>query len=162
MNRRKFLTTSVMGLGSSALPTRVRGSSPASATRSGKLHVEYIKEACPSVKLRAPEWVESENPQLLCVVNAAPRSIHWSGRYVEVGAATPGDVISMTFPLPERTVKEQIGASTYTLALRGNTVVSIDPSGEIGPLYQGRKKYRNQDVQWVQVKRFVPEEDIRW
>jgi hypothetical protein len=79
-----------------------------------------------------------------------------------VGAAKPGDIISVTFPIAERTVKETIGPVAYTLVLKGNTVVSIDPPGKNGPLYQGREKYRKSDVQWKQVQRFVPEESIDW
>ena len=121
-----------------------------------------MKESCRSVKVRAPEWVETQSPQLVCKVNGSPRSLHWNGRYMELGAAKPGDVVSMTFPISERTVKEKIGPETYTLAWKGNTVVSIDPAGKDGPFYQGREKYRKEEVQWRKVKRFVPEDEIVW
>jgi len=87
---------------------------------------------------------------------------HWEGRYVSAGAAQPGEMMSLTFPLEERTVKEKIGPETYTLVIKGNTVVSIDPAGKNGPLYQGREKYRTREVAWRQVKRFVPEKEIVW
>jgi len=45
--------------------------------------------------------------------------------------------------------------------MRGNTVISIDPPGKNGPLYQDRKKYQAA-MAWKEVARFVPEQDIRW
>jgi len=121
-----------------------------------------VKEQCREVLVRAPEWVESKSPRIQCKVNGASRSVHWVGRYVSAGAAQPGDVVSLTFPIEERTVKEKIGPESYTLVIKGNTVVSIDPAGKNGPLYQGREKYRTSEVAWRQAKRFVPEQEIVW
>lgn len=121
-----------------------------------------MKEPCKKVSVRAPEWVETGSPQIMCKVNGASREVHWDGRYISVGAANPGDKLTVTFPISERTVKERIGAGTYTLIIRGNTVVSIDPPGENGPLYQGRDKCRTREVAWRNVKRFVSGETIEW
>jgi hypothetical protein len=121
-----------------------------------------VKEPCREVLVRAPEWVESNSPRMQCEVNGASRSLHWEGRYVSAGTAKPGDVVSLTFPIEERTVKEKIGPETYTLVIKGNTVVSIDPAGKNGPLYRGREKYRTSEVPWRQVNRFVPEQIIEW
>jgi hypothetical protein len=46
--------------------------------------------------------------------------------------------------------------------VKGTTVVSIDPPGENGPLYQHRERYRGTEVAWNKVKRFVPEQEIDW
>jgi len=121
-----------------------------------------IKEPCRNVSVRAPEWVETGSLLLVCKVNGESRPLHWAGRYVEVGSASPGDKITVNFPISERTVREKIGAGTYTLTLRGNTVVSIDPAGVNGPLYQGRVKCRNPEVAWKSVQRFVSDETIEW
>jgi len=121
-----------------------------------------MKEPCGNVSVRAPEWVETGSPLIACKVNGATRPLHWSGRYVNVGAARPGDNIVVTFPISERTVKEKIGAGTSTLVMRGNTVVSMDPAGKDGPLYQDRGKYRTSEIAWRPVKRFVSDETIEW
>ncbi len=81
---------------------------------------------------------------------------------MNVGAVRPGDNVVVTFPISERTVKEKIGAGTYTLVMRGNTVVSIDPAGKDVPLYQDREKYRTGEVAWRSVRRFVSDETIEW
>jgi DUF1680 family protein len=121
-----------------------------------------MKEPCKNVSLRAPEWVETASSAIVCKVNGASRPLRWQGRYVNLGRAMPGDKVAVTFPISERTVKEKIGADTYTLVIRGNTVVSIGPVGKNGPLYQGREKYRTSEVAWRQVKRFVSDETIDW
>ena len=58
-------------------------------------------------------------------------------------------------------MKETIGAVPYTLVIKGNTVVSIDPAGKNGPLYL-RAHYRQSQARWRTVRRFVPEERIEW
>jgi DUF1680 family protein len=121
-----------------------------------------MKESCRQVLVRAPEWVEMGSPQITCHVHGTARPLRWQGRYVHAGDAEKGDVLSFTFPIAERTVREKIGPETYTLVMKGNTVVSIDPAGTIGPLYQGREKYRTSEVAWRNVKRFVSDEAIDW
>jgi hypothetical protein len=120
-----------------------------------------IKQPCESLLMRAPEWVESNSPQLVCKVNGVPRGLNWDGRYVNVGAGKAGDTIVVAFPIGERTVKDKLGDTVYTLVIKGNTVVSIDPPGKNGALY-ARANYRENQVSWRKVKRFVAEEEIRW
>ena len=67
----------------------------------------------------------------------------------------------MTFPQREYMIKEQLGDGIYTLTLKGNTVVDIEPPGRHCPLFQ-RAHYRENQARWRKVKRFVPEERIRW
>jgi hypothetical protein len=121
-----------------------------------------MKEPCKKVSVRAPEWIETESPQIACKVNGVLRPLHWEGRYVNVVSAIPGDKITVTFPISERTVREKIGPGTYSLVIRGNVVLSIDPAGKDGPLYQGREKCRASEVGWKPVKRFVSDETIKW
>lgn len=121
-----------------------------------------VKEGCRSVRVRAPEWIEAGNPALTCKVNGTARSLHWEGRYVNIGAVKAGDKAEILFPISERTVREKIGPNTYTLVMKGNTVISIDPPGKNGPLYADRAKYRDNEVVWNKVTRFVPEKEILW
>jgi hypothetical protein len=121
-----------------------------------------IKRECRNVQLRAPEWVAAATPELACKVNDQSRTVNWQGRYVNLGPVKPGDRVVMTFPISERTVRENIGPVTYTLVLRGNTVVSIEPGGKNVPLYQGRERYRSGETPWKEVTRFVSAENIVW
>lgn len=127
----------------------------------GRVDVK-MKKAYGHLLVRAPEWVEGQSPQIECNVNGKSRSARWTGRYVDVGSVKPGDKVTLTFPIAERTVKEWIGPGEHTLVIKGNTVVSIDPPGKFVPIYQDREKYRKSDVQWKKVNRFVSAESVLW
>jgi hypothetical protein len=79
---------------------------------------------------------------------------------LDLGPAKPGDILDITFPISEKTVKEKIVDKEYTLVIKGNTVISIDPSGKLCPLYQ-REYYRN-NMPWRSVRRFVSENIIEY
>ncbi len=87
--------------------------------------------------------------------------MHWEDRYVAAGYGLPGDRIVLKFPIAGRTVKDTIGNVPYTLVIKGNTVVSIDPPGKIGPLYE-RAYYRTHRAPLRKVRRFVPGAAIEW
>jgi hypothetical protein len=113
-----------------------------------------IKKQCSSVQVRLPEWVPPGSPDVMCKFGKRSRAIRWSGRYVNVGAAKPGDKIRLSFPIVERTVQERMGGGDYTLSLKGNTVVAIDPPGKVCPLYE-RARYRQRQARMVELERFV-------
>jgi len=126
----------------------------------GKVHIK-MKRPCQSVLIRMPEWVAGGSPEVICKVNDSPRGLAWEGRHVIAGAAQAGDSLDLTFPISTRTVKERLGTTDYMLEIKGNTVVSIDPPGKIGPLYQ-RGHYRSETEPWRPLERFVPEGAISW
>jgi len=72
-----------------------------------------------------------------------------------------GIYLTLTFPIGERTEVAEIQGATYTLVLRGNEVVSIDPPGRRFPLYQ-RGHYRGGETLWRQVTRYAPDVEIDW
>jgi hypothetical protein len=120
-----------------------------------------IKKATSNLWLRAPEWIASGSPEVQATGNGAARPVRWEGRYVNAGAVLPGQRVSVTFPIAERTVRETIGAVPYTLTIKGNTVVAIDPAGKDGPFYL-RAHYRESKTRWRTVQRFVSDEKILW
>lgn len=117
----------------------------------GRVDVK-MKVAC-DLEVRIPEWVKPD--EVLCFVKDKPRQLAFQGRYALIGSAEPGDVVTVTFPIFERTVDATIGNLPYTLTIKGNEVVSIDPPGKWVPFYQ-REKYRENRVRWVDRERFVP------
>lgn len=127
----------------------------------GRVDIKMKKE-CRSVVVRVPEWVATQSPEINCKVNGVSRPLQWKGRYVDIGSLIEGDKATLVFPISERTVREKIGPGTFTVTLKGNTVVAIDPPGQDFPIYKGRERYRKGEVQWRRVSRFVPEEEIVW
>jgi len=51
-------------------------------------------------------------------------------------------------------VQERMGGADYTLSLKGNTVLAIDPPGKVCPLYE-RAQYRQGQPRLLEVERFV-------
>jgi len=100
-----------------------------------------VKHACRETSVRVPQWIETHTTEVTCKVNGRTRECHWEGRYVKLGHTAPGDTVMVSFPIGERTVKAKIGEVDYTLIVKGNTVVSVDPPGKLCPLYQ-RAHYR--------------------
>jgi hypothetical protein len=114
-----------------------------------------------SVLVRMPEWVMAKDPGVTAQINGHPLGFHWEGRYLSLASAKPGDVISVNFPIPQRQTKVTIGAVDYTLDIKGNTVIGIDPPGQNGPLYQ-RSYYKAGQAPERKLERFVPEAPILW
>jgi hypothetical protein len=126
----------------------------------GKVEVK-VKKPLESVLVRVPEWVEANSPEVVAQTHGGRRQFRWEGRYLNLGSGRPGEVIAITFPIRQRRTKETIGAVPYTLDIKGNTVVNIDPAGKNGPLYQ-RSYYLAQQAPSRKVERFIPEEPIAW
>jgi hypothetical protein len=117
-----------------------------------------IKEAA-QVAVRIPEWT---NPKMVdCKVNDQQSRFDWAGSYVEVQGLKRGDIVTVEFPMRERTLFRQIGGVPYRLTIKGNTVVDISPKGTIYPLYQ-RDHYKQNKAPLKQVARFVSRENPQW
>jgi hypothetical protein len=112
--------------------------------------------------LASPEWIEGASPAIACKVNGRSHPLESDERYINLGAVKAGDKAEITLPISERNVTQRIGVQTYSLLLKGSTVVSIVPPGRNRPLYRGREKYRGREAAWKNVARYVPEQDIRW
>jgi hypothetical protein len=115
------------------------------------------KKPCDKIMIRMPEWLAEGAVGIVCTVNAEPRPFTWKERYINIGAAKAGDQIRITFPIETRTVKEKIAGDEYTLVIRGNSVVSIDPPGKHYPLYQNEQYLNKNAMSWRPVRRFITE-----
>ena len=117
-----------------------------------------IKTPC-FLQIRIPEWVDPSETS--CRVNGKIRKLQFNGRYALAGKAKKRDQVRLKFPIDERTVTASLGGRQYTLVVRGNEVVSIDPPGKYYPYYQ-RDHYRNDDVRWTRRGRFVSNRVFEW
>ena len=126
----------------------------------GRVEIK-VKKPCRDLLVRVPEWIESGTPRVKATRSGQATSVVWEGRYVRTGLANDGDVVAVSFPIEIKTVKKMIAGNDYTLEIKGNTVVSVSPGGENGPLY--RREYMKADkAPSVKVKRFVAEQSILW
>jgi hypothetical protein len=121
-----------------------------------------IKKESRSVLIRMPEWVDRSKDRVSCTVNLGIRPFAWEGRYINAGSAKPGDRMTLQFPISERTIaNQQIGGRPYTLVMKGNTIVSVDPPGKQCPMY-ARNRYQAVAAPQTTVKRFLANDEISW
>jgi hypothetical protein len=120
----------------------------------GKVELK-IKDA-PVVAVRVPVWCKPEEMQVS--VSGETRPAASQGRYLRVEQLKPGDRVSITFPMVERSETRVIGDLPFTLKMRGSNVVDIDPKGTAIPLYS-----KIPDGSLVEKHRFTPEvKQIIW
>jgi hypothetical protein len=124
----------------------------------GRVEIK-VHQACKAVLVHAPEWIATNSDEITVQVGGKPRAFKWQARYLCLGEVGAGEQIVMQCPISERTVQEKMGQVTYTLLVRGNTVVSIAPPGRLCPLFQ-REYLRDNEPRWRKVQRFVAEKQI--
>ena len=112
-----------------------------------------------NLKVRLAEWVEAEEAK--CTVNGKRIKARMEGRYLVAGPVHPGDTVVVEFPIYERTETIIVEQKQYTIILRGNDAVAINPQGSNGPFYR-RGHYRMGETLWRKATRFVPDEEIKW
>jgi hypothetical protein len=112
------------------------------------------KTKCEHILVRIPEWIVNNSDTICCSKDGKPYPIEWRGRYIDAGAGQPSQTISIQFPISVHAVKTDIGRRPYTLTIKGNTIVSIDPRGKRIPLYQ-REEYLSSVAPLVEVDRFL-------
>ena len=128
-------------------------------------HIPYTGQVDIKVKqplnlqVRIPEWVKPN--EAVCKINGQAKALTFDGRYAGVGNVKEGQTVVVTFPISERTEKKNIEGFDYTLIVRGNDVVSIDPPGKNLPMYQ-RGHYRGGKTLWKKATRFVAEDELDW
>ncbi len=124
----------------------------------GRVEIK-VHQNCQTVLVHAPEWIASGSKEITAQVNGEPRPCTWQARYLNLGKVEAGEQIVIQCPIGERTVQEKMGAVAYTLLVRGNTVVSVDPPGRLCPLFQ-REYLRESEPRWRKVQRFVADKLI--
>lgn len=126
----------------------------------GRVEIK-VKQECGRVLIHAPEWIVTGSTEIQATVDGQPRAFTWEGRYLNLGAAGKKQRVDVTFPISEKTVEERMAGQTYTLLVRGNTVVAIDPPGRVCPLFQ-REHLRDDQPRWRKVSRFVARKPIEY
>jgi len=109
--------------------------------------------------VRIPEWTDRDC--VTCQVNGRDVPLEWDGNYIQIDSLSAGDQVAVQFPMRETTLIKQIAEVPYTLKLRGNTVVDIEPKGRIYPLYQRAHMMKGR-APMKKVTRFVSSDTILW
>ena len=127
----------------------------------GKVTVK-IKNA-PVLFIRVPGLVQRNEVK----VNGAGKEWMWVGRYVRITNLKPNDQVTVSYPIVEQEEVVKVLSSPlrlndeYKVRWRGNTVVSIEPPGKIGPLYQ-RAHLIKEKAPLVKYTYHTPSQVIDW
>ena len=107
------------------------------------------------VSVRIPAWVNRN--ALKCRVGDRESPVVFAGNYLLVKGLSARDQVTLTFPVPEETVKFQWYGETYTAQLRGSTVVELSPRRQSADAYQIylRNGYKANTAPMKNVTRYV-------
>jgi hypothetical protein len=87
--------------------------------------------------LRPPSWAPRERVKVYRNGRTVPT--RWHGAYVVLDKLTPGDSVTLTWPVLRIVQKQKVsGQPEITVTWSGNTVVKLDPPGNTLPLYRQR------------------------
>jgi hypothetical protein len=109
------------------------------------------------VSVRIPQWVNRD--ALNCRIGERKIPTVWVGNYLLVKNLSPRDEITLTFPVPRRTLKFDWYGQTYTAELKGSTVVNLSPRQsplDSYPIYV-RDFYNKDTAPMKKVSRYVTE-----
>lgn len=79
------------------------------------------------LRVRVPSWVP--RAALAILADEQPRTAHWDGDYLRFDALAADQIISLRYPLVDRTEEEQVEDERLRVQWHGGTVVSITPTG---------------------------------
>ena len=89
------------------------------------------------VLIRVPEWTQKDKTKMY--INKTPIPLQWEGQYAVFDGISPGQKLTITYPLQINEIREWINGIEYTEKWRGNTVVDISPPAKWIPMYQRSK-----------------------
>ena len=118
-----------------------------------------VKKQMDRCSVRIPEGAKPEDTVYL--IDDERQRPEWSGRYCHAGAISPGQTVSICFPLTTRFESVYLEKVPYTYTMKGTTAIDVDPPGVDGPIYR-RDYYRQDETRWKRIIRFVPEKEFRW
>jgi len=123
----------------------------------GKVVLRMKKDR--NVQVRIPSWTDADG--VSCQVNGKAREAQWKGRYVSIPSVEAGDVVTVQFPMVEKTIWRQIRETDYTITFRGFTVVDLSPKADVTPIFQ-RAHLRRDRAPMRKVTRHISERNIQW
>jgi hypothetical protein len=113
------------------------------------------------VSVRIPGWVKRNT--IRAQLNGRPPKTNWFDNYVSVDSISPGDELTITFPVTNETVKLMWFEKEYTAEFRGNTLVDISPR-DLGlhyPIYL-RDQLKQDRAPMKKVALYVAPMSIDW
>ena len=99
--------------------------------------VDVVAKNARKVLVRIPAWAPKE--RVAAFVDRTPVEPKWDGEYVLFDGVSPGQQLTVTYPLRIASITETIYTDKhheFKEEWRGNTIVDISPAGKNLPMYQ--------------------------
>lgn len=112
-----------------------------------------------NLTLRIPQWVDKQKVEVQ--IGGKILEPLWANQYLLLSELKPTDIVTVTFPMAERTARFKLDAVEYTVDFKGNTVVHIEPQGVVCPLYQ-RDYFRKGKTPMKKMAGYVYSQVIGW
>jgi hypothetical protein len=112
--------------------------------------------------VRIPSWVDKA--AVRCRIGQSEVQPGWLGNYLIFDSLSPRSAITIEFPMVEATETYRVRDTSYSLKLKGNTLVDISPRDQrptIYPIYL-RDQYWADRAPLKAVTRYVAPFAIRW
>jgi hypothetical protein len=120
----------------------------------GRVSIKVKKNI--NIGIRIPGWADMSEVKAL--INGKSIDAIQKGRYVCIDKALKGDVIEISFPMPEEeTVTRIIGERPYRLTVKGSNVIKVDPPGVVQPFYT-----KHPEGKLTEKERFVSDKKVIW
>ena len=103
--------------------------------------VVLLNKQVKEVHVRMPLYVDLA--AVTCTVEGRAVKSVWLGRYLRVDGLKPGDRVEITFPLEVSTETWTYRGTPFTLKMKGNTVIGMDPSLERVAAAAGKYMFSN-------------------
>lgn len=122
----------------------------------GKVRVK-AKRAMKEVWLRIPGGFTSGITAK--VVGGSSRSIQaWNGKFAKFGALSANQTLEVSFPNPTTIEEVEVADENLTVTKRGNTVISMEPAGDLCAMYHERTGMGTTTTPMVDKARWISSE----
>ena len=121
------------------------------------------------ISVRIPSWVSRR--AIRCRVGDRDWRTYWTGNYLVVDGLTPGDRVTLDFPIMEETISTPVAddptwrrVKTYSCTFKGNTAIDIAPRDDSPgkyPIFM-RDRYKLGQAPMKKVTRYVYPGNLRW
>ena len=119
--------------------------------------------------VRIPSWVNRRD--IRCRVGDRDWRTSWTGNYLVIDGLTPGDRVTLEFPIVEEDVSLSVAedptwrkVKTYKCTFKGNTAIEISPRDDSPGRYPIflRDEYKQTKSPLKDVTRYVFPQKLRW
>lgn len=127
----------------------------------GRVDVKIKDASIQKLYIRIPQWTTASQATVTKAGTSVPLYLTEGYAYV-AGPFQNGQIISITFPISERTETFALASTygsqtktTFEFTLRGDMVIQVSPQGQRGAFYTDRLRYRNA-AQMKSTQNFIP------